>query len=1201
MSTKLRNSVKTRAVAMLMSFLMIMASLMPFAAGSRSAYAEPTPYTPLPEVSPAYTGPLTWMNHTAPLMAPGQPPVMGNYTIPFFMDMDDNNTIYVTKFGGTLGSSGKVEKISSDGQTVTDITYNAAVIFPIGIAVDQHGNVYVADNSKSTSNSAGPNTARILKLPYGTNFWENITYGQSMNYAYGVAVDKYGNVYAVDGKLNTDSMATPHIIKLPAGGTSWVNISGNPSPFVYPVDIAVDGEGNVFVSDLTNTNVNNNTKIFKLPFGETTWTNIAPTSPAGAMPFIAYGIHVDKFDNLYTMSIGISKAMKLKYNGGTNDWKEVPAMTLTSSMSYDVAADSSGYLYATNLGLGNITKLMASVIYNGSGNTGGTVPNDTAGYGPNVVATVYGNTGNLVKTGHVFGGWSTSPNVTEATYAAGDTINMTQSVTLYAVWKPLMTVTYNGNGNTGGSMPVDANEYTQGQTATVLGNTGNLVKAGYVFEGWSTSPNVTEATYAAGDTINMTQSVTLYAVWKPLMTVTYNGNGNTGGSMPVDANEYTQGQTATVLGNTGNLVKAGYVFDGWGTAPNATEASHTAGGTINMTQSVTLYAVWKAIPSYTVSYQAATGGSINGSGSENVYSGHSPASVPTATPDPGYTFLGWSNDGGTTLLTDAQLASIIVTSNSTYTAYFKPPVTLSSLALDSVNYSLSTGTTHQTVVTAIYSDQTTSAVSSGVSYSSSNAAVATVNNTGLVTAVSSGQTIITAEFGGKQAKVTVTVEESSSDSSPGSPGVISGSPSGTNNNSKPGVEVIVDGVKQDQLATVQQDTMNGRTVATVVLDSQKVIDKLKQENNKLLTIPLSGDSQIVVGQLNGSLVKAMESNQAQIQIVTEKATYTLPASQINIDSISAQVGAGVKLEDITVRIQISETSGDKAAQVQTAAQRNQFEVVVQPVDFEISASYGSQTVQANQFNSYVGRMIALPDGVNSQNITTGVVLSANGELFHVPTIVVQQNGKPYALINSLTNSTYSVIYNPREMNDVKGHWANADVNDMTSRLIIQGVSSTEFRPNAPITRAEFAAIVTRGLGIQGAPYAGTFTDVSANSWYAGAVQAAVNYKLIDGYENGTFRPDQNISRQEATAVLSRAAAIAKLKSELSSDEVDRLLSAFADGSDVASWAQTNVAAAISLNLMNGRGDKLDLEATLTRAETAALVRRFLQAAKLINQ
>ncbi|MDQ1911400.1 S-layer homology domain-containing protein [Paenibacillus sp. GD4] len=1121
MSTKLRNSVKTRAVAMLMSFLMIMAYLVPFAAGSRSAYAEPTPYTPLPEVSPAYTGPLTWMNHTAPLMSPGQPPVMGSYTVPFFMDIDDNDTIYVTKFGGTLGSGGKVEKISSDGQTVTDITYNAAVIFPIGIAVDQHGNVYVADNSKSTSNSAGTNTARILKLPYGTNSWENITYGQSMNYAYGVAVDKYGNVYAVDGKSDTDSVATPHIIKLPAGGTSWVNISGSPSPFVYPVDIAVDGEGNVFVSDLTNTSVINNTKIFKLPFGETTWTNIAPTSPAGAMPFIAYGIHVDKFDNLYTMSIGISKAMELKYNGGTNDWKEVPAMTLTSSMSYDVAADSSGYLYATNLGLGNITKLMASVIYNGSGNTGGTVPNDTAGYGPNVVATVYGNTGNLVKTGHVFGGWSTSPNVTEATYAAGDTINMTQSVALYAVWKPLMTVTYNGNGNTGGSMPVDANEYTQGQTATVLGNTGNLVKAGYVFDGWSTTPN-------------------------------------------------------------------------------ATEASYTAGGTINMTQSVTLYAVWKAIPTYTVSYQAAAGGSINGSGSETVYSGHSPASVPTATPDPGYTFLGWSNDGGTTLLTDAQLASIIVTSNSTYTAYFKPPVTLSSLALDSVSYSLSTGATHQTVVTAIYSDQSTSVVSSGASYSSSNAAVATVNNTGLVTAVSSGQTVITAEFGGKQAKVTVTVDESSSDSSSGSPGVISGSPSGTNNNSKPGVEVIVDGVKQEQLATIQQDTMNGRTVATVVLDSQKVIDKLQQENNKLLTIPLSGDSQIVVGQLKGSLVKAMESNQAQIQIVTEKATYTLPASQINIDSISAQVGAGVKLEDITVRIQISETSGDKAAQVQTAAQRNQFEVVVQPVDFEISASYGSQTVQANQFNSYVGRMIALPDGVNSQNITTGVVLSTNGELLHVPTIVVQQNGKPYALINSLTNSTYSVIYNPREMNDVKGHWANADVNDMTSRLIIQGVTSTEFRPNAPITRAEFAAIATRGLGIQGTPYAGTFTDVSANSWYAGAVQAAVHYKLMDGYENGTFRPDQNISRQEATAVLSRAAAIAKLKSELSSDEVHRLLSTFADGSDVASWAQTNVAAAISLNLMNGRGDKLDLEATLTRGETAALVRRFLQAAKLIN-
>jgi hypothetical protein len=70
---------------------------------------------------------------------------------------------------------------------------------------------------------------------------------------------------------------------------------------------------------------------------------------------------------------------------------------------------------------------------------------------------------------------------------------------------------------------------------------------------------------------------------------------------------------------------------------------------------------------------------------------------------------------------------------------------------------------------------------------------------------------------------------------------------------------------------------------------------------------------------------------------------------------------------------------------------------------------------------------------------------------------------------------------------------------------------------------------------------------------------------------------------------------------LSDADATKLLSAFADGSNVAAWAKSNVAAAVSHKLVNGRDGKLDLSANLTRAETAALVRRLLQSANLINQ
>jgi uncharacterized repeat protein (TIGR02543 family) len=76
------------------------------------------------------------------------------------------------------------------------------------------------------------------------------------------------------------------------------------------------------------------------------------------------------------------------------------------------------------------------------------------------------------------------------------------------------TVTYNGNGSTGGTVPVDSSSYLTGAPVTVLGNTGSLVKTGYTFAGWNTQADGLGTTYAAGDSFDMgTSSVTLYAKW----------------------------------------------------------------------------------------------------------------------------------------------------------------------------------------------------------------------------------------------------------------------------------------------------------------------------------------------------------------------------------------------------------------------------------------------------------------------------------------------------------------------------------------------------------------------------------------------------------------------------------------------------------------------------------------------------------------
>jgi len=99
------------------------------------------------------------------------------------------------------------------------------------------------------------------------------------------------------------------------------------------------------------------------------------------------------------------------------------------------------------------------------------------------------------------------------------------------------------------------------------------------------------------DTVNFTVNTcpvpTIY-------NVTYNGNSNTGGAVPTDGTNYHTGDTATVLGNTGSLIRTGYTFAGWNTAANGSGTSYTGGDTFAIGSSnVTLYAQWTAVPTTT--------------------------------------------------------------------------------------------------------------------------------------------------------------------------------------------------------------------------------------------------------------------------------------------------------------------------------------------------------------------------------------------------------------------------------------------------------------------------------------------------------------------------------------------------------------------------------------------------------------------------
>jgi uncharacterized repeat protein (TIGR02543 family) len=213
------------------------------------------------------------------------------------------------------------------------------------------------------------------------------------------------------------------------------------------------------------------------------------------------------------------------------------------------------------------------------------------------------------------------------------------------------TMSYDGNGNTGGNPPTDnSGPYDSGSSVSVLGNTGSppLTKPGYVFTGWNTAANGSGTAYAPSSTFNIAANTTLYAQWATAYSVTYNGN-DASGNVPAAPTNYASGSSVSVLGNTGSppLTKPGYAFTGWNTAADGSGTPYSATNTFNIAADTTLYAQWT--PGFTLTYDGNTNTSGNvpatptnyATGSSVTILGNSGSPVLAKT---GYTFAGWNTD-----------------------------------------------------------------------------------------------------------------------------------------------------------------------------------------------------------------------------------------------------------------------------------------------------------------------------------------------------------------------------------------------------------------------------------------------------------------------------------------------------------------------------------------------------------------------------
>lgn len=171
--------------------------------------------------------------------------------------------------------------------------------------------------------------------------------------------------------------------------------------------------------------------------------------------------------------------------------------------------------------------------------------------------------------------------------------------------------------------------------------------------------------------------------------------------------------------------------------------------------------------------------------------------------------------------------------------------------------------------------------------------------------------------------------------------------------------------------------------------------------------------------------------------------------------------------------------------------------------------------------------------------------------------------------------------------DVAGSWAEPYITALADRGIISGFPDGSFRPNDPVTRAQFAAIVNKAFSPQPKRADVNFSDVSSGFWGRSAIQTAYRGGFLTGYPGRVFRPDERILRVQVLVSL-----VSGL--ELSSNDSGNL-DRFQDNAEIPTWARGSIAAATQRSIIVNYPNVAQLapNRTATRAEVAAFVYQAL--------
>ncbi|WP_314588078.1 S-layer homology domain-containing protein [Paenibacillus terrigena] len=385
----------------------------------------------------------------------------------------------------------------------------------------------------------------------------------------------------------------------------------------------------------------------------------------------------------------------------------------------------------------------------------------------------------------------------------------------------------------------------------------------------------------------------------------------------------------------------------------------------------------------------------------------------------------------------------------------------------------------------------------------------------------------------------------------------------------------------------------GKTVAKIDVPTNYMESAIKDDDfQKTKTISLVTDSKepsIVFHVYVDDIQKILrQSNDGKMKISVPAGSWT-----INVQSLLESISKDKSNQTIGIMI---EQADDKYISnlMKYLPQGNQ--LLGKPVNFEAIIMNSGKTRVLNNFSQYVNHTISVQTASVPLNELAGLMFDPSSNTFvPVPAKFEYRNGMLIASLYQKGDSTYVIVRNKATFKDIPSSSAYAEnIQTLANRAIVNGLPDGTFKPDNKVTRAEFAVMLGKALGMTMTATSSenvTFKDVQKNSWYFNHVQAAVQAGIIAGYEDGSFKPNQTITHQEMVAMLVKAVHFAGYNAPASSDQVN----AMTDTPEIPTWAKSYYDEAKKIDLIGRANDPFlfKTNAEATKKDCAMLIYRLI--------